>query len=135
MRVHWTLPLLATLAGFKGVNAGLIDDIVDAIVHAVDCDSCHALFVPLKGVAILGDSAFSATFVAVCKALGVSCPLYLESCINIEENYRPRMTMSAKASSDNRLLSLHTTYVPSLSLTILPPRYVRPCSVCARLLR
>lgn len=73
MRVYWSLSLLAALSRFKGAYAGLVDDIVDAIVNAVDCGSCHALLVPLKGVAIIGDSEFADTFIAVCKTLGVGC--------------------------------------------------------------
>ena len=54
------------------VRANLADDIVDAIANAVSCTACHALLVPLAGVAELGDSAFSDTFIEVCKIVGVS---------------------------------------------------------------
>ncbi|KAF5357090.1 hypothetical protein D9756_006561 [Leucocoprinus leucothites] len=64
------LPLLVALCASNSVHASLVDDIVNAITHAVDCTSCHALLVPLKGLAVLGDSAFSSTFTAVCNALG-----------------------------------------------------------------
>ncbi|KAJ7640733.1 Metallo-dependent phosphatase-like protein [Mycena polygramma] len=44
------------------------ETIVNALKNAVDCDSCHALLVPLKGLAELGDSAFVQTLIATCKA-------------------------------------------------------------------
>ncbi|KAG6829815.1 hypothetical protein H0H87_010044 [Tephrocybe sp. NHM501043] len=53
------------------VRGSLVDDIVDAIVNAVSCASCHALLVPLQAVAVIGDSAFSDTFIAVCKIVHV----------------------------------------------------------------
>lgn len=70
-RSRWLLPLLATIHQGQVARASLVDDIVDAIVDAVDCPSCHALLVPLKGVALLGDGAFSSTIIAVCKVLNV----------------------------------------------------------------
>lgn len=71
MRNSWFLSLALTLPFCGGTSASLVDDIVDAITHAVDCGSCHALLVPIKGLAELGDSAFSSTIIAVCKTLGV----------------------------------------------------------------
>ncbi|KAF9467960.1 sphingomyelin phosphodiesterase [Collybia nuda] len=62
---------LALLLFFTCATCSLVDDIVDAIENAVDCGSCHALLVPLAGLALLGDSAFSSTITAVCKSLGV----------------------------------------------------------------
>ncbi|KAG6900286.1 hypothetical protein C0995_003956 [Termitomyces sp. Mi166 len=53
------------------VRANLVDDIVDAIESAVTCTACHALLVPMAGVAVLGDSAFSDTLIEVCKIVGV----------------------------------------------------------------
>ena len=58
------------------VHGSLVDDIVNAIENAASCATCHALLVPLEGVALLGDSAFTDTFVEVCEALGV-CALQL----------------------------------------------------------
>ncbi|RDB27900.1 putative sphingomyelin phosphodiesterase asm-3 [Hypsizygus marmoreus] len=53
------------------VYGSLIDDILDAIEKAVDCGSCHALLLPLGGLALLGDSAFSGTVTAICKVLKI----------------------------------------------------------------
>lgn len=86
MRVYWSLSLLAALSGLKGAYAGLVDEIVDAIANAVDCDSCHALLVPLKKVAMMSDSDFSDTLLAVCKTIGVGRLLYLEPLINTKYN-------------------------------------------------
>jgi len=60
-------------------KASIVGDIVTAIEQAVDCDSCRALLLVLKGVAILGDSTFSGALVDVCKIVGVnfSCRLSL----------------------------------------------------------
>ena len=66
-----SLSLLVALHICKSVYGSLIDDLVNAITQAVDCDSCHALFVPLKGLAAIGNSAFSDSMAAVCKAIGV----------------------------------------------------------------
>ncbi|KAF5378767.1 hypothetical protein D9615_006955 [Tricholomella constricta] len=70
----WLKPLLPLLLFVCFVHGGLVDDIVNAIVKAVDCGSCHALLVPLQGLAHLGDSAFSNTFIALCKHLKVQDP-------------------------------------------------------------
>ncbi|KAF7316260.1 Sphingomyelin phosphodiesterase [Mycena indigotica] len=45
------------------------DTLLDGFKRAVDCDSCHALLVPLKGLAELGDGTFVKTLVATCKIL------------------------------------------------------------------
>ena len=58
------------------VHGSLVGDIVSAIENAATCASCHALLVPLADVALLGDSAFTDTFVEVCGLLGV-CALQL----------------------------------------------------------
>ena len=58
------------------VYASLVSEIVDAIEQAVDCDSCHALLGVLTGVAILGDTVFDDTMVAVCQVTGVCYTLY-----------------------------------------------------------
>ena len=56
----------------------LLDEVLTAFEHAVDCGSCHALLVPLKALALLGDSTFVDTLVTVCQTLKVgtaaSCP-------------------------------------------------------------
>ncbi|KAJ3546351.1 hypothetical protein NMY22_g2088 [Coprinellus aureogranulatus] len=69
-----TLPALCIvvlLAVVSVTNASLADDIIDAITNAATCAGCHALFVPLKGLAALGDRPFTETFKVVCKALNV----------------------------------------------------------------
>ncbi|TFK73540.1 sphingomyelin phosphodiesterase [Pluteus cervinus] len=53
------------------VSAGLVDDIVNAIKNAATCASCHALLVPLKGLAALGDTPFTASLTAVCTSFGL----------------------------------------------------------------
>ncbi|PPR02001.1 hypothetical protein CVT24_011124 [Panaeolus cyanescens] len=69
MRIPTQLVYLASL--LSSANAGLVDDIVNAIKNAVTCASCHTLLGTLEPVALLGDKAFSATFVAVCKTLQI----------------------------------------------------------------
>jgi sphingomyelin phosphodiesterase len=69
------------------VAGSLVNDIVDALQSAVNCAGCHALLVPLKGLAVLGDSAFTNTLVTVCKALDVSLPIprrdmHLDPCMS-----------------------------------------------------
>jgi len=71
MRFWSSLLLCGVLHTCQSVYGSLIDDIVNAITQAVDCDSCHALLVPLKGLAALGNSPFSNTMAAVCKVIGV----------------------------------------------------------------
>lgn len=71
MQIRWFSPLVAALCYTRGTSASLVDDIVNAITNAVDCGSCHALLVPLAGLALLGNTAFSDTIIAVCKTLGV----------------------------------------------------------------
>ena len=51
--------------------ASLIDEIIQAIEDAVDCASCHALFIPLKILAELGDTAFVDTVTTICQTLKV----------------------------------------------------------------
>ncbi|KAL9709442.1 hypothetical protein Ac2012v2_007177 [Leucoagaricus gongylophorus] len=70
MRFWPSLSLFVALHICESVYGSLIDDLVNAITQAVDCDSCHALLVPLKGLADLGNSAFSDSMAAVCKAIG-----------------------------------------------------------------
>ncbi|KAJ7717036.1 Metallo-dependent phosphatase-like protein [Mycena metata] len=64
LRVLFPLPILLSFA-----SALKPDGLISAFKNAVDCDSCHALLVPLKGLAELGDSAFVKTMVEVCKVL------------------------------------------------------------------
>ncbi|XP_006463350.1 hypothetical protein AGABI2DRAFT_194192 [Agaricus bisporus var. bisporus H97] len=71
MKTSWLLTLAAAFCCIGGINADLVDDIVNAITHAVDCASCHALLLPLAGLALIGDGALTGTITAVCKALGV----------------------------------------------------------------
>ncbi|KAF9269660.1 sphingomyelin phosphodiesterase [Marasmius fiardii PR-910] len=52
-------------------NASLIDDIINALEQALTCGGCHALLVPLKGLALLGDTAFGEGFTTVCTTLKV----------------------------------------------------------------
>ncbi|GLB42398.1 putative converts sphingomyelin to ceramide [Lyophyllum shimeji] len=74
-------PLLALPLCFRAARGSLVDDIVNAIENAVDCAGCHALLVPLQGLALLGDAAFDATFIAVCQALKVQDPDVCEGII------------------------------------------------------
>lgn len=62
----------------QGANAGLAQDILDALQNAVTCTGCHALLIPLKTLAISGDSTFTKTLSAICKATGVNL-----SCLDI----------------------------------------------------
>jgi len=91
-----SLSLLVALHICKSVYGSLIDDLVNAITQAVDCDSCHALFVPLKGLAALGNSAFSDSMAAVCKAIGVWDLYLLHNDLRLPSiASRPKMMMSA----------------------------------------
>ncbi|KAJ7446916.1 sphingomyelin phosphodiesterase [Mycena galericulata] len=45
------------------------ETVINALRNAVDCDSCHALLVPLKAVAALGDAVFVDTLISTCKVL------------------------------------------------------------------
>lgn len=49
-------------------RATIVNDILEAIKNAVSCTSCHALLVPLKTLAALGDGPFDNTIIAICKA-------------------------------------------------------------------
>jgi hypothetical protein len=50
----------------------LLAETLTAFENAVDCASCHALLVPLHALAMLGNSAFVDTIVALCETLKVS---------------------------------------------------------------
>uniref|UniRef100_A0A0W0GDV1 Calcineurin-like phosphoesterase domain-containing protein n=1 Tax=Moniliophthora roreri TaxID=221103 RepID=A0A0W0GDV1_MONRR len=67
--LNFLLLLVPLLQSFHQARASLIDDIIDALEGAVDCAGCHALLLPLKGLALLGDSAFSGTLNTVCTTL------------------------------------------------------------------
>jgi sphingomyelin phosphodiesterase len=58
-------------------RATIVDDVLEAIKNAVSCTSCHALLVPLKSLAVLGDGPFEDTIIAICKATKVRHTLYL----------------------------------------------------------
>ncbi|TFK22448.1 sphingomyelin phosphodiesterase [Coprinopsis marcescibilis] len=58
---------LTLLLYIAGVNAGLVDDIVNGLKNSATCAACHGLLVPLKLLARFGDRPFRKTFVAVCK--------------------------------------------------------------------
>lgn len=62
-----SLPVILLLA--RTTEAGLVDDIVNALRNAATCGGCHALLVPLKLLAITGDSPFTKSITAVCKTL------------------------------------------------------------------
>ncbi|KAG5651755.1 hypothetical protein H0H81_007567 [Sphagnurus paluster] len=61
--------LLALLLCVCAAYGSIITDLLDAIERAVDCGTCHAALVPLQGISYLGDSAFSNTVIALCKAV------------------------------------------------------------------
>jgi len=60
---------LAICVWLAVAQAGLVDDIINAVKNGATCAGCHALLVPLAGVALLGDRAFAGIFVEVCKGL------------------------------------------------------------------
>ncbi|KAJ7064950.1 Metallo-dependent phosphatase-like protein [Mycena amicta] len=62
-------PILVFIAILPFTAAFTTDALIDGFKHAVDCDSCHALLVPLKALAKLGDAAFVKTLVSTCKVL------------------------------------------------------------------
>ncbi|KAM6503440.1 Metallo-dependent phosphatase-like protein [Amanita muscaria] len=51
------------------VSASLVEDVLKALMSAVDCPSCHALLETLKLLAYLGDSTFVSTMITICKTL------------------------------------------------------------------
>ncbi|KAK7039634.1 Metallo-dependent phosphatase-like protein [Favolaschia claudopus] len=66
--MHSLLPWILLPGLTYAVNLKPID-LVQGFKNAVDCDSCHALLVPLKALAELGDSAFVQTLSATCQVL------------------------------------------------------------------
>jgi hypothetical protein len=95
MLIWATLTVFLTLGLFA--RASFVTTILDAIEHAVDCGSCHALVTVLQGLAILGDSVFSDVLVGVCKAVKV-CLISVNKTFNTTELDQPRRktTMFAK---------------------------------------
>ncbi|KAG6905090.1 hypothetical protein DXG01_005164 [Tephrocybe rancida] len=67
--MFWFKSLFTLLLWVCVVRGSLVSDIVDAIANAVSSTACHALLVPLQSVEVIGNSAFSDTFIAVCKVL------------------------------------------------------------------
>lgn len=114
----WLQLLFALLLCACTTRASLVDDIVDAIENAVSCSACHALLVPLAGVAELGDSAFSDTIIEVCKILGVSCPACRNSFVPhvVPSSIRLKTMMFVKGSLGSRVLWLPMICVPSTLL-------------------
>ncbi|KAK7026880.1 hypothetical protein VNI00_015422 [Paramarasmius palmivorus] len=55
------LLLVPLLQNLPQARASLVDDIINALEGAVTCAGCHTLLLPLKGLALLGDSAFADT--------------------------------------------------------------------------
>ncbi|KZV95484.1 sphingomyelin phosphodiesterase [Exidia glandulosa HHB12029] len=52
----------------------LINQIAADIESAVDCASCHALLIPLKALALLGDDVFTGGIVGICDLSGAEDP-------------------------------------------------------------
>lgn len=71
MRTHRALCFAVLVVVVSVANASLVDGIIDAITNAATCATCHTLFVPLKGLAALGDKPFTDSFKVICKALNV----------------------------------------------------------------
>jgi hypothetical protein len=69
MRPFHSLPVLPLILLWCSVgSASLLDDILAKLEAAVDCGSCLALMVALKGLSELGDGAFVTVFTEVCDA-------------------------------------------------------------------
>lgn len=62
----WVLMLSAAVYG------SFVNDILNALEKAVDCPTCHGILTVLEPLAFLGDSVFSSTLIAVCKAAKVT---------------------------------------------------------------
>lgn len=62
---------LCSLVAAQTNESTVLGEVLTALEHAVDCTSCLALLGVLKGVAELGDSIFSNTFVTICDLLHV----------------------------------------------------------------
>ncbi|KAL0959864.1 hypothetical protein HGRIS_011537 [Hohenbuehelia grisea] len=62
----------------------LIDDVLAALNNAVDCTSCHALLVPLKALAHVGDTAFVDLFTETCIQSGAEDPDVCQGIISAE---------------------------------------------------
>jgi hypothetical protein len=71
MRSWLILSIFAALHLSCGVWASLVDDFINALVNATDCDSCHALSVVMKEIALLGDDHFVNAWITACETLGV----------------------------------------------------------------
>ncbi|KAL0565392.1 hypothetical protein V5O48_016629 [Marasmius crinis-equi] len=69
MRPNARLLLLFALGLSSSSNASLIDDLIQAFERAVTCGGCHALLVPLKGLAALGDKPFGDALATICSTL------------------------------------------------------------------
>ncbi|KAJ7126231.1 hypothetical protein C8R44DRAFT_734117 [Mycena epipterygia] len=70
--MHFFLPvvlLLPSTSAFRFPHPA--DVIINAFKNVVDCDSCHALLVPLKALAEGGDPVFVKTLILTCKILKV----------------------------------------------------------------
>lgn len=125
-------PFLVLLVVFSCVAYGsLVDDIVDAIVNAVDCASCHALLLPLQATALLGDSAFSSVIIAVCKALKVRNWTTRAHGSVFQLIDRCKTRMYARELPSNKVLSSHTICDPSLHSVKPQPSSVTLSSVFA----
>jgi hypothetical protein len=93
-----------------GAAGSILDDILAAFKHAVDCGSCHALLVPLKALAELGDSAFVDTIVTLCKTVKVRSYTLVMLVFVFYRDQSSKMTMSAKASWPNKDQLWHRTF-------------------------
>lgn len=102
----WVLMLSAA------VYASFVDDILNTLEKAVDCPTCHGIFTVLEPLALLGDSVFSSTLIAVCKAAKVSSQIIcIANPIANPSVQRSRMMMYVRASSTNRDPLLPTIFV------------------------
>ncbi|KIK55592.1 hypothetical protein GYMLUDRAFT_47807 [Collybiopsis luxurians FD-317 M1] len=53
------------------VTALSVSDVLEIIESIVDCATCHAALIPLQGLALLGDDAFSDVLIGVCDVSGL----------------------------------------------------------------
>ncbi|KAJ6595566.1 Metallo-dependent phosphatase-like protein [Mycena vulgaris] len=67
--MHFFVAVILLLPNASALKFSHPDAIINGLRNAVDCDSCHALLVPLKGLAELGDPIFVKTLVETCKVL------------------------------------------------------------------
>ena len=75
------LSLVVILLGASWVQRDLMYTLIAGLQNLSSCGSCLALLVPLKGLAKLGDDAFTEALVDICSGMGVRAATPRSVCI------------------------------------------------------